>query len=395
MKGYRNYIALIVLLFGALVALEYFRPKPVDWSHTYTRKDKIPFGTYALYTLLPDIFPGEDVQEVREPIYNLLQDSTLSGNYVFINSYFEADSVDTNALLDFVSRGNQVFIAAENISRFLTDTLQFETEVLESTSPDSTGLYFTSQPKHKLYTYPKNNEPSYLIANQEAGHIALGRNKAGYLNFMKVPFGKGWFYINAAPLAFTNYQLLTLKQSEYAATALSHLPAQAVYWDEYQKQGRTEDQSVFRVLMEYEPLTWAYYIALASMVMFLLFKSKRTQRIIPVVEPPRNTTLDFVKTIGSLYFNNGDHKNIAEKKIAYFLEHLRLHYHISTNTWDEELKDRIAHKSGADEALVTNIFNLVSSIRESNSIGAQTLMMLNKYLEEFYAQTSIKLKANA
>ena len=395
MKGYRNYIILIVLLFGALVMLEYFRPKPVDWSHTYTRKDKIPFGTYALYDLLPGIFPGQEVQEVREPIYNLLQDSTLSGNYVFIHSYFEADSVDTNALLDFVSRGNQVFIAAEDFSRFLTDTLKFDTNHLDSDSPDSTALYFTSQQKHLVYTYPKNQEAVYLEADHKAGHVALGRNKAGYSNFIKVPFGKGWFYINAAPLAFTNYQLLTQDQSEYAATALSHLPVAPVYWDEYQKQGRMESQSKFRVLMEHEPLTWAYYIALASMVLFLLFKSKRTQRIIPVVEPPRNTTLDFVKTIGSLYFNNGDHKNIAEKKIAYFLEHLRLHYHLSTNTWDEELKDRIVNKSGADEALVANIFNLISSIRESNSITAQTLMMLNNYLEEFYAQTSIRPKANA
>ncbi|MDX5437486.1 MAG: hypothetical protein LPK03_09850, partial [Pontibacter sp.] len=69
--------------------------------------------------------------------------------------------------------------------------------------------------------------------------------------------------------------------------------------------------------------------------------------------------------------------------------------HLSTNTWDEELKDRIVNKSGADEALVANIFNLISSIRESNSITAQTLMMLNNYLEEFYAQTSIRPKANA
>ncbi|GAB3204594.1 hypothetical protein ABID22_002512 [Pontibacter aydingkolensis] len=395
MKGYRRYIALIVLLFGALVLLEYFRPQPVDWTHTYSRKDKIPFGTYALYDLLPGIFPGKKAQEVREPIYNLLQDSTLSGNYVFIHNNFEADSVDTNALLDFVSRGNQVFIAAEHFSMFLTDTLKFDTETLGSTSPDSTALYFTSQQAHLVYTYPKNQEAVYLDADPKAGHIALGRNKAGYLNFMKVRFGRGWFYISSVPLAFTNYQLLTQNQSEYAATALSHLPVKTVYWDEYQKQGRIENQSVFRVLMEYEPLTWAYYIALVSMVLFLLFKSKRTQRVIPVVEPPRNTTLDFVKTIGSLYFNNGDHKNIAEKKISYFLEHLRLHYHISTNTWDEELKDRLVNKSGADEALVTNIFNLVSSIRESSSIGVQTLMMLNNYLEEFYRQTSIGPKAHA
>ncbi|OKL40407.1 hypothetical protein A3841_19040 [Pontibacter flavimaris] len=388
MKGYRRYMAIILLLFGALVLLEYFRPKAVDWSLTFSREDKIPYGTYALYELLPGLFPGQRVEPVREPIYNQLQDTTHSGNYVFIQKYFAADSLDTNLLLDFVHRGNHVFIAADEYSEFLQDTLYFDTVFMNTTSPDSTGFYFTSQPEQQVYTFPPNNNSRYIRVKKQAGHEALGRNKAGMLNFMRVPFGEGNFYISSVPLAFTNYQLLTLNQPDYAATALSHLPVQPVLWDEYQNLGREEDQSVLRVLMRHESLTWAYYVALAGMVLFLLFKSKRTQRIIPVLEPPRNTTLDFVKTIGSLYFNHGDHKNIAEKKIAFFLEHLRLHFHLTTHTLDEELRERVVTKSGADAALVNDIFGLIRSITQSKAISAQTLLLLNSHLEDFYKQTS-------
>lgn len=394
MKGYRRYIALIVLLFAALVLLDYFRPKPVDWSQTYSRTDKIPYGTYALYELLPDIFEGQLVQPVREPVYNQLQDTTLTGSYVFVNKYFAVDSLDTDLLLDFVHRGNQVFIAAEGFSLPLQDTLHFEIEMMDSAAPDSTALLFTSQPQQKTYTYPANNNAFYLQVTQQKGHEALGRNKAGKLNLVKIPYGKGHFYVSSAPLAFTNYQLLTLNQSGYAATAFSHLPVQPVYWDEYQKEGRFDNQSMFQVLMRHEPLAWAYYIALFTMVLFLLFKSKRTQRIIPVMEPPRNTTLDFVKVIGSLYFNNGNPKNIAEKNIAYFLEYLRLHYHITTSSMDEELRERVIAKSGAEAEVVTNLFNLIHSIRQSNSIGEQTLMLLNNNLEDFYRQTSSRPLAN-
>ncbi|AKD05090.1 DUF4350 domain-containing protein [Pontibacter korlensis] len=393
MKGYRRYIALIALLFGALVLLEYFRPKAVDWSQTFSHKDKIPYGTYALYELLPGMFPEQPVQTVREPLYNQLQDSTLSGNYVLIQDYFAADSLDTNLLLDFVHRGNQAFIAAHQYNDFLQDTLHFGTAFLNSNSPDSTAFYFTSQPEQQEYTFPLNNNARYIQVRKQAGHEALGRNKAGKLNFMRVPFGKGHFYISSVPLAFTNYQLLTQNQSSYAATALSHLPVQPVLWDEYQNQGREEDQSVLRVLMRHEALTWAYYVGLASLLLFLLFKSKRTQRIIPVIEPPRNTTVDFVKAISSLYFNHGNHKNIAGKKIAYFLEHLRLRYHVSTHTLDEELHERIKTKSGADAQLIDQIFALIASIEKSPVISDQTLMMLNNYLEDFYRQTSMRPKA--
>ncbi|WP_347159466.1 DUF4350 domain-containing protein [Pontibacter chitinilyticus] len=393
MKDYRRYIVLILLLFSGLVLLEYFRPKPVDWSQTYSRKDKIPYGTYALYELLPGLFPGQQVQQVREPVYNQLQDTTLQGNYIFIQKYFAADSLDTQLLLDFVRRGNQVFIAAEEFAPSLRDTLHFNTAFLNTTSPDSTGLYFTSQPKHTVYTYPPNNNARYLQVTQRAGHVALGRNKAGKLNLMQVPFGAGSFYISAVPLAFTNYQLLTRKQSGYAATALSHLPVQPVLWDEYQNQGRDENPSVFRVLMRHESLTWAYYLALATMLLFLLVQSKRTQRIIPVLAPPRNTTLDFVQAISGLYYTHGNHKNIASKKITYFLEHLRLQYHVSTSILDEDLRERVTAKSGADRELIDRIFELINSITHANAISDQTLLLLNKYLEDFYKQTFIGPKA--
>ncbi|GHA55781.1 DUF4350 domain-containing protein [Pontibacter akesuensis] len=393
MTAYRKYIALILLLFVALVLLDYFRPKPVDWSETYTREDKIPYGTYALYEVLPGIFKNEPVVSVREPIYNQLEDSTLEGNHIFINKAFEADSLDVNLLLDFVSRGNQVFIAGERFSSFLADTLHFDTAILQSTNPDSTALVFTSQPQARKYTYPPNENSWFIEVEEQAGHVALGRNKAGQLNFMKVPFGKGTFYISSAPLAFTNYSLLTMQQSTYAATALSHLPVQPVYWDEYQKQGRPDDQSIFRVLMRYQALKWAYYVGLAALVLFLLFKSKRTQRVIPVLEPPRNATLDFVRVIGNLYFNTGNHKNIAEKNITYFLEYLRLHYHVSTTSLDSEMQERVVAKSGADATQVNEIFRLIHSIRQSKAISDQTLLQLNDYLEDFYRQTSTRPRA--
>ena len=233
-----------------------------------------------------------------------------------------------------------------------------------------------------------------MKVTKQDGHKALGRNKAGRLNFMKVPVGKGFFYINTVPLAFTNYELISLKQSDYAATALSHLPVQPLYWDEYQKEGRLDDQSVLRVIMRYESLKWAYYLTLAAIMLFLLFKAKRTQRVIPVLEKPRNTTLEFVQVIGNLYFNNGNPGNIADKNIAYFMEYLRLHYHVSTSTWDEELRERIVAKSGADAALVAEVFDLIQSIRQSKAISDQTLLLLNNKLEDFYRQTSLRPTAN-
>ena len=63
---------------------------------------------------------------------------------------------------------------------------------------------------------------------------------------------------------------------------------------------------------------------------------RRKQRYIPVVAKPKNDSLDFVKTIGRLYYDKGDHKNLSRKMGAFFLEHVRSRYKLPTGTLNEE-----------------------------------------------------------
>ena len=88
-----------------------------------------------------------------------------------------------------------------------------------------------------------------------------------------------------------------------------------------------DQQSIFRYIFTQPALTWAYYLVLIGLLFYALFAGKRTQRVIPVVEPPRNTSLEFAQTVGRLYFQQGDHDNLARKKIQYFLAGLRERYH--------------------------------------------------------------------
>lgn len=381
------------LLFAAFVAVEYFRPKPVDWSHTFASKDKIPYGTYITYHLLQDIFKGQSVSASRLPVLNQLElNPDFKGSYIFINHSFEADSLNLNAMLDFVQQGNQVFIAAEYFSENLEDTLGFSTDYLEyNKASDTLHVQFTNASlKAPAFKFPNDALESYFVIDSLQNQLALGKMSSGELNFIKIPFGRGAFYLSSVPLAFTNLYLLDKSQTAYAAIAFSHLPVQPVLWDEYQKIGSFDNTSVIRVLVSHEALGWAYYIALFAIVLYVLFESKRTQRIIPVQEPPQNTTLEFVQVIGNLYFNHKNHKTIAEKKINFFLEHLRSHYYENAHQQDEELQERIASKSGADISLVQAIFEKIHHIRTSDTITEHRLLDLNKQLEEFYNQTSVK-----
>ena len=67
-----------VVLIGIIVT-EIVRPKPINWSFSFTAEDKIPFGCYVLYEELPNLFPESDIDKVTESLYEVLvnRDTTL------------------------------------------------------------------------------------------------------------------------------------------------------------------------------------------------------------------------------------------------------------------------------------------------------------------------------
>ena len=115
----------------------------------------------------------------------------------------------------------------------------------------------------------------------------------------------------------------------------------------------------------------------------MAFEMKRRQRIIPVIKPLGNTTLEFVSTIGNLYYQNGDHKNIAEKKILFFLDQIRSRFWLNTNRLDDAFTTSLAKKSGKDQEEVRKIVDTINNIRSQPSISADELLDLNTKIESF------------
>lgn len=94
MTTLRWYLLGLLTLFGAYVALEYYRPKPLDWTPTLSNKDKIPYGTYALYDVLPQLLGTDSVESVRLPVYNQFFDQDEDEDAL----EFETEPDSTSAL---------------------------------------------------------------------------------------------------------------------------------------------------------------------------------------------------------------------------------------------------------------------------------------------------------
>lgn len=381
---------MVVVLYAVL---DYYRPKPINWTPTYSNKDKIPFGAKAFYELLTDVFDKQTVKSLRLPAYNHLKETTLppQSNYVFVVDKFAIDLNDQKQLLNYVSKGNQVFIAAYDFPDTLMTTLGVEARLKSPSLRDTALLINFVNPalKHSFgYIFSHDDGRNYLAIKQPKNITVLAINTRKEAVFLKVKYGKGNFFLHNLPLAFTNYYALKDSTSDFAFKSLSYLSNQPVFWDEYLKQGRfgEHEQSSLRYIISQPALRWGYYLLLLGLLLFVFFAGKRTQRIIPVVEPPKNTSLEFVETIGKMYYQQGDHANIAHKKIQHLMAYIRERWGLKTNQIDADFKQTLADKSGIARMEIDILFSEIAHVERNTAIIEDELLSVNKRIEDFYSQ---------
>jgi hypothetical protein len=394
LNRYRVFLFLLVVGYGVF---EYYRPKPLDWRVTYSNKDKIPFGTQALFRLLPDLLANQKVESLRIPPYNHLKNSkprTQTSSYLFVNHEFKADLNDQKQLLNYVRNGNTVFIS----SYYFADSLM--TVLGVKAMEHKPGLKDTAQyvnfvnphlktPKGEIF--PKDDGRNYFKITDPGKATLLASNEKNEPVFVKVGYGKGNFYLHCLPIAFTNYYLMDSLTNRHAFHALSYLPRQPAYWDEYQKQGRfgENESSIFRYIASEPALRMAYYLVLVGLIIYVIFAGKRTQRIIPIINPPKNASLEFVKTIGNMYYRKGDHSNLAEKLIQHFKMYIRERFGVTANQQltEAELERQLIHKSGLPADKTKNLLEEIFYAEKAGRLSADELKSLNKKMEEFYEKT--------
>jgi hypothetical protein len=168
---------------------------------------------------------------------------------------------------------------------------------------------------------------------------------------------------------------------------LSHLPNRPVVWDDYLNRSVSISGSLLRFVFKNPGLKWAWYVLVSGVLLYVFFLGKRRQKPIPIIVPPKNTTVEFAETIGRLYYQSKDHKNIAEKRIQFLLEHIRTRYFIPTDKLDSAFYERVSGRTGIPLDKVKTLFTLVKHIRIKEQIAEEELAKLNSLIEEFHHRT--------
>lgn len=391
MKDLKIYLFMASALLVVYLVAQYNRPKAIDWKPTLYNTDKIPFGTYILYNRLHDIFPNADIINYREPVYNVLNDyQTKNSTYIIIANAVNINEYDYSKLTSYIKRGNDVFIAANFFGSYLQNKLRLQTNAEYGPANKVTGVNFVNKNLgDEIYAVDKNTSDGFFGMMDTAKVIVLGKNVNNHVNYIKISMGKGALFLNANPLLFSNYSLFQKDGAAYAARALSYLKVdKGLVWDEFYTRGQEGAESSMRVFLKYPSLRWSFYIVLFSLLGFVLYQMKRRQRIIPIIAPLKNSSVEFARVVGQVYYEQRNNSNIAQKMAAYFLESIRTRYNIKTSVLDDEFIKTIAQKSGAQIALTKELFYQIILIQSGQQISNDALIMLNQNIQQFYLQSS-------
>ncbi len=410
-------ILLILLLILIGIAL---RPKKetVNWAFSLNSKDKIPLGTHVFFDGLSSLFPKAKILKTNQPIFNQIKNEgenkySSPSIYFLVNHPSPNDPMvitptDIRALIHFAEKGNIVFLASSFLNQGFSKLLGLEIPyTLRETG--NRQLYL----KDSTYSFKNSSlDQNYPLLNHyfelnkkddnKTGNINLSKNKTassknmivlGYdehhhPNFIRIDTGKGTLFFHSCPEIFTNYFLLTRNNADYLSDVLSYIPQKinTLYWDEYYQTGAFKHNLLTPLdfIFSQSNLRLAALCMILFLLLFGLFQIKRRERMIPWIPTPKNKTLEFIETMGFLYLEKKDNRNLALKMILQCKEYLRTRYTIGSKELSLENAPALGAKMGLSSSEITDLIKTIHNIPLNNVLSDQELLDLNKKLQTFY-----------
>jgi hypothetical protein len=356
------------------------------------QNDDLPYGTQIAYKSLPFMFPDAEISINKERQLVIPSGEGKAARIIVTDGMY-AEGADVTSLMNFVGEGNIVFISANRFSDTLLKNFQLRaTHVRQfAEEPDSltVGVYNPVSAVYNSFTYPGDSYDNYVTRLDSQYVSVLGRDGHGRPDFVRLNYkGGGAVYLHFAPLAFSNFFLLHKRNMAYYENVLSYLPSGSIkrfVWDESFRYARRGQQfSTLGFIGRNPPLFWAFWLLLLLLLVVYLFDSKRRQRRIPVIPPLSNTSLDFVRTIGRLYYQRRDNHNLATKMVTHFQDQVRTRYHLAVNTLEEGFADRLAYRTGYPKQELAGLVEYMQQLPLKAFVSDEELLDFYRQLEAFY-----------
>lgn len=349
-------IALVSILAGVLFAFTW--NKKTNWDEKFDTKETKAFDLSIFSKEIDSLLPNKKINKydteldtyINPEINPSLHEQTIIVIKPTVYLYYDT-------LIDYLEKGNDVFIFSNHvfIESQTTTFLNIEPNISLKFKDARLKPFKTNLP----YQININSIDLSASYTTEILGTANGKNI-----FVRYKVGNGNLYIHNIPHVFTNHYFVN-NNSTYPSAVLSYIKQNEITllsnnfdrYKNYQKNNekpyaKNNDPGLLSFVLSNKYLKSAWYLFLISCFIFILFRAKRTQRVIPILPENKNKTLEFIQTISSIYYNEKNNLALVKKMNHQFLEKVEKLYNIKTENLDENFIKKLASVSNTDIKIV-------------------------------------------
>lgn len=378
-----------------------------DWKKVYDLKDENPRNISFFMDLL-------DVH-VKDSVYNLKYWSDLDtipnheeATYLFIGNEFGAGDY-YDSIMHYADSGATVYLSFNHLTSNL-----YERHFKEGAFYwDYSKVLFawigdTTVPFYHVYENDTINEDWYSFSETEI----IDTNYRSYMYAMKHPFAfyekhhKGKVHFHSIPNLFENYQVIQPNGYAHARIVLNKIPKDkpVIFLtcgindsskpisieDENADEGsEKEDNSLIQFILKNPALRLAFLLFIVLLLLYVFFRAKRKEEILPGYNQKRNMSLAFVETLSSIYISRNSPIGVLQVMRKNFYSAINRHFYIDLSrkeNLEQNLEKLIAKVPYDSEKLVDIVRSLDS---RKNNVDNRHLGLVNAKIRAFYIETGI------
>lgn len=383
-----------------------------NWERKYQTNEKDPYGLYLFTSLLQSHI---DTNKNIYPINNWIELDTLihkkeKVTMVFVGNKFGLQNHEIDTILNKVTNGSDLFISYSMLTNNINEKI-FNKQILTYDYSDSINVFVGKNRFTQYYIYQNDTIAYSWKAFSEIEPIDSIYHSLSSLmemtNFIRIKHGKGYIYIHTNPEFFFNYQLKRPEGYRYCSFVMNQFSKnRSVYFlelgrllDNYgnedtDTQEGTEgkvDDSYFQFLLKSPALLTAMGLAFLGLILFLIFRSKRLQPIVPYIPKKKNMSLEFAETITSIYASKQYPYGLLQVQRKNFLDAIHKHFFVDLTRKDldrERALQILSQKSGESYDELKQLLALFETT-EVTKVDDNYIIETAKKQRAFYERTGI------
>lgn len=388
------------------------QPRPYKWRYSYDNRSKQPYGTKVFFDQIHQLFPGQEVKKLNgSNFYSLLFQNTLldslsldelsdqeeldsiyynqdsaAFNIILMSNFLNGNNYSFDALISHVVNGGNVHVFASRLHRHLAERLNVSIQSSKSyhsndkSDEDKDSLYFSDN--ETPYMVRSIEYLTYIDFYDSSNVKVLVKNTEDLALGVQMNLGAGSISIYTIPQIFTNYDLL-YSGSSTVERIIQDLPLRTTYFAKDLDFQTRNTKSLLYFIHSYSALKWAYYLILFAVLLFLILSLQRKQRIVPIVEPPKNLSLSFLETISDLHLAKKDYHSILKRKMNFLLTSIKSEYHLSSEKLDKFFIEQLSKRSHKDKKKIAHLFNYYNKVISSKEISPLEFKVMCKLFQLF------------